>query len=93
MTVSDLLTASRAAHQRYHVASGQIHTDGTILRHPNEDGRISAVQTALDFRLDAEAADPLHADPAWAEDETVNKGVPSSGLLVFYRRFLLNRQR
>lgn len=73
---------------RYHVASGEIHRDGTLKRHPHEPGRIAAIQAALDARRAAEAADPAHEDAAWDVDQAANKGVPSSDLLVFYVGFL-----
>lgn len=87
-SVADALTASRDAHMRYHVASGEIFRDGTLKRHPHEPARVVAIQAALDARLAAEAADPAHADPAWAEDQSANRGVSSSDLLLFYTGFL-----
>ncbi len=86
--VADFLTASRDAHLRYHVASGEIHRDGTVKRHPHQPGRTIAIQHALDARLAAEAADPAHEDPAWDIDQAANKGVSSSELLKFYVGFL-----
>ena len=86
--VATFLTASREAHMQYHVASGEIHRDGTVKRHPHLAGRQDAIRAALDARLAAEAADPAHEDPAWDLDQAANKGVPSSELLTFYVGFL-----
>lgn len=86
--VANFLAASRDAHMRYHVASGEIHQDGRVKRHPQAAGRFSAIQAALEARMKAEAADPAHEDPAWDADQAANKGVPSSDLLTFYCTFL-----
>lgn len=87
-TVPDLLRTSREAHQRYHVASGEIYHDGRVKRYPHEPGRVTAIQEALDARLAAEAMDPDHSDPAWDTDLTVNRGISSADLLTFYTTFL-----
>ncbi len=86
--VETFLTTSRNAHMQYHVASGEIHRDGTVKRHPQQAGRKLAIAAALEARLQAEAADPAHDDPAWDVDQAANKGVSSSDLLTFYVGFL-----
>lgn len=88
-TVAEYLIASREAHMQYHTASGELFGDGTLKRPPHQPGRTAAIQAALDARLAAEAADPTHADPAWATDQALNKGIPSADLITFYRGFLI----
>jgi hypothetical protein len=83
VTVREHLTASRAAHQRFRIASG--HNDGRSIRQPDDTAIALALREALDAREAAEAADGDHLDPAWTEDIAANNGVNSATLLHFYR--------
>lgn len=81
-TVSVLLAKSRAAHQRFQIAAG--HNDGRTIKQPNDEAAAQAVLEALSARTAAEVMDPRHTDPAWAEDQTANKGVASAALVNFF---------
>ena len=85
-TIAELLATSRAAHARFQHAAG--HNDGRgVIRHPDDDAAALAIREALTNREAAEAADPGHADPAWADDQAANKGVSSDTLLFFFRDY------
>lgn len=73
--VSDLLTASHAAHRAYRDA---------ITRQDRTAARV-ALQGALDARVAAQAEDPTFSDAAWAEE---SGAYPHVSLLVFYREQL-----
>jgi hypothetical protein len=79
MTVSDLLQQSREAHQRYRDAlpnRGSVGDPGIA--------RASLMQ-ALDYREQADVADPTHTEPAWAAEASTHDHV---ALLLFYRQQL-----
>lgn len=71
LSIAELLDQSRAAHQRYREASAAMVPDGAggVVR---RTGSPSLARTALHdaavLRQRAEAADPTHADPAWADE-------------------------
>jgi len=85
-SVSALLATSRAAHQRFQKASG--HNDGRNISHPDDDAAMVAILEAMNARLDAEAADPNHLDPAWSDDQATMRGISSKALLDFYRDYV-----
>lgn len=81
MTVAEHLAASRDAHVRYrtlHDAS----------RNTSTADMKDAIQTALDARLAADAADPDHTDAAWAIDVFEGKTVSHADLIAFYESYL-----
>jgi len=77
-TVAELLRLSRAKNDGFH-------------QH-QQAGRISEslaeLRAAQAARLEAEAADPMHADGAWAQDKA-----PSAGILRFYELYLAKHER
>lgn len=73
--VTDLLTASHAAHLAYREAVAQ--ADRTAAR--------VALQAALDARTAAQAEDPTFSDPAWADE---SGAYPHVALVRFYREQL-----
>lgn len=83
-TVTRLLTESRAAHERYRRAvQGHIKVGAQVLqRTPNYADADAACVDALRLRLEADAADPEHADPAWQLD-----AVSHDELVLFYRTY------
>lgn len=87
-SVDQLLATSRVAHSQFYVHSGSIERDGSLKTAPNDPSAAQAIQAALDARLAADAADPTHADPAWATDLQANRGVTSDVLIEFYRTYL-----
>ena len=82
-TIAALLAQSRAAHQRFLQAAGHNDGRGTI-RQPDDPAAALAIQQAAETRHAAQAQDPQHTDPAWAEDRAAMKGVSSEALLFFY---------
>jgi len=70
--VADLLAASQAAHQT-----------ALLLRQRRDTAHRDHLIRARDLRLEAHAADPAHADPAWALERADH-----DALLVFYARML-----
>lgn len=88
-TVAQLLTQSRAAHLKFRQSDGHINREGKVAQPPNYDAAELAIREALNARLAAQAADPHHADPAWAEDQAANKGISSQAMLDFFRDYLV----
>jgi hypothetical protein len=66
--VADELTASRAAHARYRNAAGRIDIKGDVAETKRHDACRLALQDAYDHRMAADALDPKHDDPDWAND-------------------------
>ncbi len=89
MTVAELLQKSREAHLRYRQSSGHIDSVGGVRTVPDPEAGRTAIVDALEFRNEAEAADPDHEDAAWAADTAANRGVTSATMLSFYRNFFL----
>lgn len=87
-SIAGLLQTSRDAHRRFRESDGFINRDGTLKTAPNYDIAHAEIQAALDARLAAQAADPAHTDPAWAEDQAANRGITSEALTDFYRDYL-----
>lgn len=80
-TVAELLKVNRTAHVRYrtaHLTSGNL----------DKVRQAAAVQEALAALVDAEKADPAHADPAWRPFGLVMNGIPVATLVEFYVKFL-----
>lgn len=86
--IAACLADSRAAHARFHAASGSINQDGTVKTTPDNSAAVIAIREALNARLEADLADPLHTDPAWADDLLANRGVTHTALVDFYRDYL-----
>lgn len=87
-TVSDLLTASRAAHYRKKQSAGRATAAGTVTSPANYVTTEHHIKDALLSRLDAEVLDPAHTDPAWYTDQTENKNQTSKALLQFFVHYL-----
>jgi len=85
-TIAELLAQSRAAHQRFQKAAGHNNGRGVTIA-PDDDAAALAVRQALDARQAAEDGDPGHTDPAWADDQALNRGVSSDTLLAFYKNY------
>ncbi len=89
MTVAELLTASRQAHQRYRLQhAGRIDKTGKVAHQPELKPSGEAIQDALRLRLDAHQLDPQHTDPAWLSDTEANKGVDHDAMVEFLGRYL-----
>lgn len=69
--VSDKLAASRAEHSAYRSAK----------RFNQVSAAKTAMERALSLRLDADALDPDHGDPAWQAEELK---YPHGPLVTFY---------
>ncbi len=89
MTIAELLQKSREAHLRYRTSSGHIDNVGGVKTVPDPEAAREAIVDALEFRNEAETADPQHEDPAWATDTAANRGVTSAKMLTFYRAFFV----
>ena len=84
--VKALLDSSRSEHlQKKHAAGTQ--ANGVVTSKPNYPKAEAHIATALRFREEAEALDPDHTAPAWAEDLAANKGITSAQLIDWYRRY------
>lgn len=81
MSVADLLSQSRTAHDRYRRLSHDTKNRDLV-------GQGEAVRAALLARLEAHQLDPDQADPAWIADQQAMKGQSSSALVIFYGRYL-----
>jgi hypothetical protein len=81
MTVAELLTQSRAAHQTYRAFSPHVGAVGGVLALQPGDPAIAreALDQAATLRKQAFDADPTLSDPAWAPDATINHA-----LMTFY---------
>lgn len=88
-TIAQLLSQSRAAHLKFRQSDGHINREGKVAQQPNYSAAEAAIREALNARLAAQAADPHHADPAWAEDQAANKGISSQAMLDFFRDYLV----
>lgn len=83
MTVRELLQASRDAHQQYRdnlprrVPSG----DSTVAVPGNLELAGAFLVEACRTRVDAQALDPDHLDPAWADQPAT---FPHDALMTFY---------
>lgn len=88
MTVAQLLAASRAAHQRSFQHRGRIGKDGKVSAVPQLQTAGAEIQQALRLRLEADAIDPEHLDPAWLEDQAANKGQSHEQMVTFLGRYL-----
>lgn len=90
MTVAENLALARKAHEEYrrnvphmrhNVAVGKpIQTTG------DESKSITALREALRLRLEADAQDPEHKDPAWQDDRA--QQYRQESLIVFYQEVL-----
>lgn len=85
--VADLLQQSRAAHLRKKYVAGRADKQGRISHPPDYPQAESHIAEALRLRLEAEALDPEHTDPAWSTDLSANKGVSSADLIAFFRAY------
>lgn len=78
-SVADLLSQARAAHAVYR----------TLANHASKfrdlAGQDAQLQIEHDSRAAAHLRDPQRLDPAWAEDQALNKGVSSDEMLAFCR--------
>lgn len=83
-----LLAASRDAHHRFQVASGSIDTKGKVKNHPDYTAAAIAIREALSARQEAEAIDPAHVNPTWADDQSAMRGISSDELVKFYKDYL-----
>ena len=72
-TVAELLRLSRSKNDEFHMHQ-------QAARVPESLASLREAQAA---RLEAEGADPTHADGAWAQDKA-----PSAGILQFYELYL-----
>lgn len=88
MTVADLLAASRAAHQRSFQHRGRIDAQGRMSQRPGLRKAGRAIEDAVKWRLEAQALDPHHRDPAWLDDQAANKGASSDEMIAFLGRYL-----
>lgn len=88
LTVGELLAQSRAAHAQSKHHRGRIDHDGkaSTTAQPRQAG--AKLQEALRLRLEAEALDPIHLDPAWLEDIAANSGQSSDAMVSFFGRYL-----
>lgn len=87
-SVAHLLAQSRAAHARSHQHRGRIDKTGKVGQPPRLYDAGLAMGAALSLRLDAEALDPQHLDPAWMTDAEANKGQSSEAMVAFLGRYL-----
>ncbi len=78
-TVSSLLQQSRSAHAQYRLQS----------RSRDYPALEELVYVALSTRQAALQLDPDQADPAWASDRRLNKGVSNADLVAFYQKYLV----
>jgi hypothetical protein len=81
--VADLLARSRAAHLDYRRHAGSCDKHGNITQTYHEQHCVTAIQKALNTRLEAHRLDPQHTDPAWQLDTAEH-----DQLTAFYTRFL-----
>lgn len=70
MTVSELLTASRAAHAQYR--ANVAHRLAAGVQPGNPVAARAALEQAATLRKQAEDADPQHVDAAWASDALIS---------------------
>lgn len=87
-TVSQLLQQSRAAHLRKKHAAGKADRNGVITSVPNYTAAERHITEALDLRRQAEALDPEHTDPAWADDQSQNRGLSSQQMIDWFEEYL-----
>lgn len=78
---ASLLRQSRAAHAEYHRLAA-VYT-GSQWEAGDAEAARDALANALALRVDADAADPDHADPGWRADK-----VPHADLMAFYTKYL-----
>lgn len=82
-----LLEFSRGEHLQRKRASGT-QSQGKVTASPDIHKAESHAAKALAAREEAEAIDPTHQFPAWAEDLAANKGITSWELIQWYRSYL-----
>jgi len=82
VSVGELLSQSRSAHTQFHVTDA-VHLGNGHWAKGDQVDAASWLEKALSLRLEAHAADPQHADPAWAQDK-----VPHAELVAFYQTYL-----
>lgn len=87
MTVAQLLSTSRQAHQRYRSLAGRIGKDGKVNVQPRLGACGDAIREALAARTDADALDPAHTDHAWLDDAEAMRSDHAS-LVQFYVAYL-----
>lgn len=88
MTVATLLEQSRTAHQRSKRERGEINERGSVKTAPRLVQAGALIAEALRWRLEAEALDPNHVDPAWLDDQQANRGQTSDAMVTFLGRYL-----
>lgn len=88
-TVSSLLTLSRAAHLQKKHHAGRTNKQGQVSSPPNYPQAEAAIREAITAREQAHQLDPDQTDPAWIEDQSLNKGMTSLALLAMFRDYLL----
>jgi hypothetical protein len=85
MTVSELLSAARTAHETYRrsVPHMRPNTSGKLVQVSGDIAAAeAAVRDALRLRLEADALDPDHADPAWKAE--ISSNYRNSELCAWY---------
>ncbi len=82
-TVRELLALSRAAHVNYHAAIPRMALAAGIVQRNEGDPAeaLMRLKAAAATRAQAERMDPLHRNPAWAEEAATH---PHQELLVYY---------
>ena len=84
ITVADALAASRQAHAAYQQHSPRMAAvpgSTPVVSHGDARAALAALKRAASQRAYAEGIDPMHHDPAWAEDGRTH---PAQETLVFY---------
>jgi hypothetical protein len=88
ITIADALQSSRQAHAMYTQLSPRMAAvagSTPVLQQGDARGALDALKKAAAARAYAELLDPLHQDPAWAEDGRTH---PAQETLVFYLQVL-----
>jgi len=86
--IASLLAQSRAAHLAKKRHAGTIGKDGSVTAQPSYPDAERHIREALSLREQAHALDPDHADPAWAADLTLYRGVSHEALCASFRGYL-----
>jgi hypothetical protein len=85
--VKALLQHSRAAHALKLTCTGKS-KNGQVIEPPNWPTAEAHIRDAIRHREQAEALDPQHTAPAWAEDQAANKGQTSAAMQTWFRHYL-----
>lgn len=90
MTVAEMLALARKAHEDYRRNVPHMrHSVAKGKAEPlvgDESKSIAALREALRLRLEADAADPEHKDPAWQDDRA--QQYRQESLVFFYQEIL-----